>query len=577
MQLIWTYTDDASVHGRINETIPLASNADVRITWISRTQHGYQVLIHDLPCGSTSLVYCVNAALRSVTTCALSSQNYDPYASFSIRLEGLIHDREVQRPTRSKRILRLARVAELHNKAVGDSGPFLEQPNNTKHHVMPKIGLCSVLELPEELLLDIASRLSSNADLMNWRLVCSRFCSTAVLRFERVFISASKRDIEVIRAIAANTTYARQVKELVWQDAHFEIGESEPDGEDEIQPTYFGSYTTLSEGDRLLHYRLYEEQQVIVDNGIHAAALRDVLPLFTSLERVTITDVGGPIARAVYPSPMVRAVTTATYKPALCSWRRPEDHTVSYPGPIWRGFLFVIDELALSDRAIKELVIDASNGYGAGIPHTFFGRAGNRVKPLERICARGLEQLVITIDVQENVDASLGLPNISAGPVRDFLSLATSLTHLELHASRGIIRFQNGGPDNWRTLEAIPGDCLPALQHLTVSSVPILVDDLVTLVRSLPSTMRELHFVNLVIVGLMQNWATALPAMKRALPWTQGLLTVEVITTRENLPPQMHVNSRFRIDSVNLSFEHEGYTTSVETWGINHVDPGRIF
>jgi hypothetical protein len=43
-----------------------------------------------------------------------------------------------------------------------------------------------------------------------------------LLRFERVFISANPRNVEVLRAVANHDTFRHRVKEIIWDDAILE-------------------------------------------------------------------------------------------------------------------------------------------------------------------------------------------------------------------------------------------------------------------------------------------------------------------------------------------------------------------
>lgn len=59
----------------------------------------------------------------------------------------------------------------------------------------------------------------SNKDIKNLRLTCRLLSIICKLRLDRVFLSASPRNISVFRAIAQHETFRKQIFEIVWDDA----------------------------------------------------------------------------------------------------------------------------------------------------------------------------------------------------------------------------------------------------------------------------------------------------------------------------------------------------------------------
>ena len=74
-----------------------------------------------------------------------------------------------------------------------------------------------VLLVPE-LLTAIVSYLL-NPDLKSLRLTCKALGEEVPLHFDRVFLSANSRNIEVARAIADNERFRKGVQEIIWDDA----------------------------------------------------------------------------------------------------------------------------------------------------------------------------------------------------------------------------------------------------------------------------------------------------------------------------------------------------------------------
>jgi hypothetical protein len=107
-------------------------------------------------------------------------------------------------------------------------------------------------ELPNELIHYIWNLLT-NGGIKNLRLANRRLKTCFRLRFDRVFISPSKRNIEVFRAIANHPEYRSHVSEIIWDDALF----AEP-GVVLDDPDYEGVDFSDDE-DFALHNKLYDE------------------------------------------------------------------------------------------------------------------------------------------------------------------------------------------------------------------------------------------------------------------------------------------------------------------------------
>lgn len=138
-------------------------------------------------------------------------------------------------------------------------------------------------DLPNDIYRMIADLLPVK-DLKSARLVDRRFWANARLSIPRVYISPNQTNIDVFTLIARSSS-SSSVKEIIWDDALLsEIGETE----------FISAHEAAGWRDAPLpHYRLYaqlyKEQQAIIASGADAQALRDALPLLTSLERVTVT------------------------------------------------------------------------------------------------------------------------------------------------------------------------------------------------------------------------------------------------------------------------------------------------
>ncbi|KAF5647004.1 uncharacterized protein FTJAE_1835 [Fusarium tjaetaba] len=71
--------------------------------------------------------------------------------------------------------------------------------------------------LPNELLASICSLLC-NLDVKSLRLTCRALRDKSYLRFDRIFISANPRNVEVFLAVANHDVFRHRVKEIIWDD-----------------------------------------------------------------------------------------------------------------------------------------------------------------------------------------------------------------------------------------------------------------------------------------------------------------------------------------------------------------------
>ncbi|KAF5254155.1 hypothetical protein FANTH_1037 [Fusarium anthophilum] len=71
--------------------------------------------------------------------------------------------------------------------------------------------------LPNELLGSICALLC-NRDIKSLRLTCRALGDKSYLRFDRVFISANPRNVEVLLAVANHDVFRHRVKEIIWDD-----------------------------------------------------------------------------------------------------------------------------------------------------------------------------------------------------------------------------------------------------------------------------------------------------------------------------------------------------------------------
>ncbi|CAD6440489.1 a29442a7-0189-467e-acc5-9ad5d1ee8f85 [Sclerotinia trifoliorum] len=252
-----------------------------------------------------------------------------------------------------------------------------------------------VLLVPE-LLTAIVSCLP-NPDLKSFRLTCKALGEEVPLHFDRVFLSANPRNIEVARAIADNEKFRKGVKEIIWDDAllaHDIVRPNEaihlpaesPRAEDG-SPTWFiqackdniknlrnlkrdrkrpkiREFLPFSES-WSYYETLLEQQEEVLRSGADINALTYVLERFQSLRRITITLAAhGSLDRPLYETPMIKSFPKGFNYPIPCDWPSSGPFGLYILPPWtakkqWRGVCIITNILAgWNDHHTSELIID---------------------------------------------------------------------------------------------------------------------------------------------------------------------------------------------------------------------------
>ncbi|KAF3803540.1 hypothetical protein GCG54_00004711 [Colletotrichum gloeosporioides] len=293
----------------------------------------------------------------------------------------------------------------------------------------------SIAQLPTELADEIFSHLS-NRDLKSLRLACVKFSEIVrpYFRFERVFISANPRNIEVFRAVAEHETFRHAVREIVWDDARLleaedyqdrfedirldgeEFYDEEADNYVEGVPWFYvracekniEDLQTLGHADvetlpqhietaKQVHaplpvdvaYAYYQgllqQQRDVLASGADIAALRWALDgnMFPNLKKITLSPLAhGVLFTPLYPTPMIREFPYGFNYPIPRGWpASPDPWTMGAENwdceevkNRWRGFRLVTALLAQQTRAnAPELVIEG-NQIGSGLTADIFSR-----------------------------------------------------------------------------------------------------------------------------------------------------------------------------------------------------------
>ncbi|KAJ4139683.1 hypothetical protein NW768_001024 [Fusarium equiseti] len=289
--------------------------------------------------------------------------------------------------------------------------------------------------LPVEIIRAVCSQLS-NGDIKSLRLTCRLLRDISHLNFDRVFISANPRNIEVLLAIANHDVFRFCVREIVWDDAvlkdvankdndgpsGYSSGESdfEDDAANEDEEIMSRDLTYLckdaietSEGrlkgfdnnyysddkqhrqlDNLMRSRdslaywngLLKEQEKVLRSGADETAFRYALQRFPRLNKVTVTPAThGFLFTPLHQTPMIRAFPSGFVYPLPRGWPSDEgpslDDSDGFPDgwenederKQWRGVCIVSKVLADLAESLQVSELSLdSHRLPTGIDYTLF-------------------------------------------------------------------------------------------------------------------------------------------------------------------------------------------------------------
>ncbi|KAF5559135.1 hypothetical protein FPHYL_7173 [Fusarium phyllophilum] len=263
--------------------------------------------------------------------------------------------------------------------------------------------------IPNELL-GCISALLCNRDTKSLRLTCRALKDKSYLRFDRVFISANPRNIEVLLAVANHDVFRHRVKEIIWDDSllrristsegftpcgytddeHDDFDDlaadenmewmardyvhlckesifytnsrvqekNEYEGENEVQKQ-LDNLMPSRESLALYNDLLYQQKKVL-SSCADEEAFRYAIQRFPQLTKVTVTPLAhGFLFMPLYNTPMIRAFPPGFVYPTPRTWpiddivgegSGPEDCPEGWQNDDerkqWRGFCIVAKVLA---------------------------------------------------------------------------------------------------------------------------------------------------------------------------------------------------------------------------------------
>nr|RBR01355.1 hypothetical protein FVER53263_04350 [Fusarium verticillioides] len=235
--------------------------------------------------------------------------------------------------------------------------------------------------VPNELLGSICSLLC-NLDVKSLRLTCRALRDKSYLRFDRIFISANPRNVDVFLAVANHDIFRHRVQEIIWddtllrkipiRDGYGPCGYSEDENDSDVcaanedkeqisrsfvrlckdsifltegRLTYRDWYQSDNEAhigslnevqnqhdnlmptqDSLAYYTdLLHQQSELLSSNADEEAFRYAIQRFTQLTKVTITPAAhGFLFMPLYETPMIRAFLSGFVYPIPRAWPRDD-------------------------------------------------------------------------------------------------------------------------------------------------------------------------------------------------------------------------------------------------------------
>ncbi|KAG6357761.1 hypothetical protein INS49_013640 [Diaporthe citri] len=296
------------------------------------------------------------------------------------------------------------------------------------------------------------------------------------------------------------------------------------------------------------HYReLLQQQDAVLSSGADEAAFRYALQQFPSLERVTITPAAhGWLFSPLYETPTIRTLPNGFNYPIPRGWPTAPDgcppHSMRpWPGDgegeaykdQWRGVRLALRVLAepQTEHSVTEFVLDAHH-LDTGLNCRIFEHpAAQASAEYTNLCALlrrpGFARLGLALAVggQEH----LGWPALRGGHLRAALEGAPDLRHFSLRTNvvpdpdaRALVRGSGGNAEHHVPLGILwPVESWTRLRHFGLSGFLVTQEDVISLLRALPGSLRSVGLSFLHFVDNGGDWRGLLGEMRDTLDWRE--------------------------------------------------------
>lgn len=429
--------------------------------------------------------------------------------------------------------------------------------------------------LPAELVGLIVSFLP-NRDIKNLRLTCPTLGQKAQLRLSRVFLSANPRNIEVFRAIAEHEEFRYNIFEIIWDDAR--LIEHAPerrldllDGEYWGQwgdssntyegiPWWFeesyeenvlerGSWNRTAETDPSIHVsweyyqHLLQQQRTVLESDDDIKAFRYGLRRFPKLRRVTVTPVAhGVLDFPLYETPMIRSFPPKFNYPIPNTW--PPYESVSQSAYVlqpwtqeekmnWRGFCVISNELVKTPNRVSEFIVDAHILQLTGLSCRIFDQRCEEYDNIVSLLQTpGFSRIDLTLLADGQWSREQEWSSFRSGLLKSALSASPDLRHFNLQINANYARIRPFNvhadvpfpPEHFVPLKTIlpPVENWKKLQHFGLSGLLVQVDDLLSVLANLPTSVRSVKLSHLEFMDRDPNaYRNLLVGIRDKLGWEQ--------------------------------------------------------
>ncbi|SCO44906.1 uncharacterized protein FFNC_10112 [Fusarium fujikuroi] len=428
--------------------------------------------------------------------------------------------------------------------------------------------------LPLELLSQVVYTLP-NADIKNLRLTCSHLGNASLPRFNRVFISANLRDIEVFTLIANHDRFRFKVAEIIYDDSRFNgpwsRGPRAMNGDtDDLtrEPYWFERFyssivdaidtnekmyqpmphvkeafkTRCTEPESYQVYRkLQSQQDEVIASDRDSDALRYGLLRFPNLKRVTVSPAAhGILGRPLYHTPTMRSLPQGLIYPLEHGWLGStpfEDyHLTGWDETSkrqWRGFCVITKQIARYIRenstfTLSEFVVESRHLWTGISCRAFDNPASDEYHDLVTIISHPLlRRLELSLACGD--ESRRNWPSFRSGLLFRALSKAENLQDLRFDTGIPIVsrtwhNFVEYGQNGMPLRSMFPVKDWSNLRHFALSRSFVKQRDVMAFISTLPSSLESLELSFLSFLPQEGTYRDLLHDMRCNLGWRERLV-----------------------------------------------------
>ncbi|KAI2619601.1 hypothetical protein GGR54DRAFT_639926 [Hypoxylon sp. NC1633] len=275
---------------------------------------------------------------------------------------------------------------------------------------------------------------------------------------------------------------------------------------------------------------LVEQETNVIATRADIHALRHGLQRFQSLKRITITAAAhGWLYNPLYETPMIRAFPKGFNYPVPRGWPCAQD---GHPRPRarvwdgngnnhndlenqWRGFDVVTEELHWQEHQVSELLVDA-HLLNTGLNCRVFdeGNTGDVESILMRLNLKRIDLDLLIVGGEVESWSSFPQHSISFT-----LDAATALEHVSFRTSVLSDYRSESITQPVRLRSIFPTDEWPKLKHLGLSGFLVKQADVLSLLASLPQTIRSVELSFLRFSNGAGSYGGLLVDIRDTLDW----------------------------------------------------------